>query len=720
MQETHDGSSIPHLITQKHSADSTKTNSTPSPNNETKIFTITPTENLSRVLDVPTISEVKIDILDQNQCGDRERKSPEISSYILVDNILANEQPDTIFNETEQSKRFIDSNKFPRKKSKENKHIVKFKINFKNRNPKKNIRRLKKYCGEAKTKSRAKIIKKQIYSNSLSKVVSRWCVLKKVLAKENRIDECDDACDCDSSSNYSPPTTKRSFTSYTSQNTLVRLSSSSSRTDDINSIKTVKSVIQVSSDIMPCETDISPYKTNIIDLAVAVTFSGSKPNNNSGETLIHQENLTSEETFLQDDIRLTSKAPSQQNDTEVNKLSPVNMNNMSDRTLIGDRKSVLLASSDDTFVIAKTSSDFNKSSINSDYTLTSNSDIMICNNTLQTNLLSQDELGRRKAILDNLGFYPVITPSTSSGTNIEENDVLVTEKFVKSYLSPKNKGDEVKTNLQTNMLMLKKPYENEKISCLQKNISLPNDIAIKAKIKESEKTQRRSYADEFRNKFPADINEMWERLTFVLDLTIKRLEETLAERIVNDIRRLSNFNQSESKSPKINKQIDSSTLTQVICERPIPDMVHKEVFVAQDTLKEDTDGYVQCDLVQNQVIDQLMYKLSVEEPKPKPVSNASIKKLRKTEIVKDYFEILKPPASASVAMEEGRGDIGTVATATATEEIHASERIHRLQVMLTAPKTFVRENMFIITSVPSFFIVLLCFYGLVVIIMNAW
>lgn len=725
-QELHDASLNPQ-ITRIHSADSTKSISPSSSSNSTKTFTITSSENSSQILNIPIISEVKIDISDENQCGDMEKRSPQMSNHILVDNRFADEQPEIIFNATKHGKRCKDSNKLPRKKWKKSKHIAKFKnVHFKYKNPKKNIRRrLKKYYRKSKTNTRGEHIRKQMYSNVISKVVSRSRVLKKVLAKENLLDECEDECDCDDSLNSSPSTTKKSFISYTSQNTLRRISSSSSRTDDFSSIKTVNSVIQVSSDIISYNSDAAtPYNTNIIDLAVAVTFSGTKPNNtqvisNSCEIIIQKENITSDETFLHNDISLTSKPPSQQKDidSEVSKLSSMNENenSINDGTLIGERTSMQL-SSDDTFVIARTSSDFNKSSINSDYTFTSNSDTTLRNETLQPNLLTKEELARRNALLDkviNLGYYPVITPSTSSGANIEVNDVIVTDNL-KSH--PKNKGDEIEIDLQTNMLKLKQSYEVEKFTCLQKNISLPNDIAIKAKIIESEKLQKKSCTDDVRAKYPGDMTDMWERLTLVLDLAVKRLEETLAEKIVNDIKRLSVFNRSESKILKMDNQIDSSTLTQVTCERPIPQMVHKEVLVAQNILKEDIDGSVQCNLVQNQVIDQLMFKLSIEGPKP--VSNNSIKKLKKTEIVKDYFEILKPPATASVAMEAGRGDIVTVSTAT--EEIYATEGIHRLRRMLYAPVTFVRENMFIITSVPTFFIVLLCFYGIIMITMKSW
>ncbi|XP_022828831.1 uncharacterized protein LOC111358136 [Spodoptera litura] len=717
MQELHDAPFNPHQITQIHNVDSTNSISPSSSNNSTKTFTITPTENSSRVLDIPIISEVKIDILDENQCGDMEKRSPQLSSYILVGNRLADEKPEIIFNATKHGKRCKDSNKLPRKKLKKNKHIAKFKnIHFKYKNPKKNIRRrLKKYYRKAKMGSRA-----------ISKVVSR-SLLKKVLAKENLLDECDDDCICDGddSLNSSPSTTKKSFISYASHKTLRPISSTSSRADDFNSIKTVNSVIQVSSDIITSNSDSTPYHTNIIDLAVAVTFSGTKPNDNqfianSCETIImHKENLTSDEMFLQPDISLTSKPPSQQNNfkIEISNLSPTDQNedNMSHDTLIGERTSVLV-SSDENFVIARTSSDFNKLSITSNYTYTSNSDTTLRNETLPPDLPTKEELARRTAILDkviNLGYYPVITPSTSSDANIKLNDVIVTDNL-KRY--PKNKGDEVEIDLHTNMLKLKKSYEIEKLTCLQKNISLPNDITIKAKIKESEKSQKRSCADEVRVKYPTDMNDMWERLTLVLDLAVKRLEETLAEKIVNDIKRLSVFNQNESKILKLDNQMDSSTLTQINCERPTPHMVHKEVFVAQNILKEDIDGSVQCNLVQNQVIDQLMFKLSIEGPKP--VSDVSIKKLKKTEIVKDYFEILKPPATASVAMEAGRGDIVTVSTAT--EEIYASEKICRLKGMLNASMTFLRENMFIITSVPTFFIVMLCFYGIIVITLKTW
>lgn len=755
VQEPHDDPSKNQQISKKRSVEASPSVKSISPTgstNSAKTFTITPTEKLSHVLDIPTISEVKIDIIDENQCGDVEKKSPQISSYIVVDNRMADEQPEIIFNATKHMKRCKDDNKFLRKKPKKNKRVIKLKnVHFKYKNQKNNItRRLERYYEKAKLNSpNPEQIQKHIYSNVLSKVVSRSRVLKKVLAKENLLDDSDrislyddlsiNGYD-DGSLASSPSTTKKSFTSYASQNTLVHKSSSSSRNEDFYSIKTANSVIQVSSDI------VTPYKTDIINVAIAVAYNTSKQTdnyiaNNSQEKFIHKENLTSDETFVLPNNDLTSESPSHDNtkfmkiDYDQLTMKPIisNEKDLSSETLTAfDKKSVVgVSSDDDTFVIARTSSDFNKSSINSDFTLTSNSETTLRNECLHSNLQSkddiiQDDLSKKADLLDtviNLGFYPEMTPSTSSGANFgcDINDVIVTENLMNNFqLDPKIKGDDLAIDIKNNLSnVLKKSFDVEKLEWPQKKISLPNDLAIKANLKDAEKSQKHSCSDDVRNDYPTDLNEMWDRLTLVLDLAVKRLEESLAEKIVKELKKsLSIFNQLEHQVPKFNILQTEIKPQQIKNEESNLKMLHKEVFVLEDYLKPDADNCVQCDLVQNQVIDQLMLKLSIEGPKVIPTSTVSLKKLKKPEIVRDYFEILKPPADEIVVVEVGKGDTTNVSTATGAVTNEDIKLLHKLKLLFSGPIAFIRENAFIVSSVPTFFVVMLCLYITIVIIMK--
>lgn len=711
--------------------------------NSAKTFTITPTDKLSHVLSIPTISEVKIDIKDSNQYGDVD-KTPPMSSYIVVDNITTDEQPEVIFNaplhkKSSQSKsiKLKDDNKFPRKKPKKSKRVIKFKnIHFKYKNSRHNIsRRLEKCYKKINSPS-----SEELKICGLSNIVCKSRDLKKVLAKSNLLDESDRISFCDEyedgSPASSPSTTKKSFVSYTSQNTLIQKSSSSSRNEDFYSIKTANSVIQVASEVMP-------YKHDVINVAVALAFNPSKQTSNPGdssnsnEIFMHKENLTSDDTFLLPYVDLTSGTPSHDTtkvvkpDLETTKPNTLNENEISTETLTGfEKKSLVgICSDDDTFVIARTSSDFNKSSINSEFTITSTSDSTL-HAEVQPNLLSQDKFStgfpHRTTLSDtvrSLGFYPEMAPSTSYDTNFkpDKNGVIVTENIMTSFsINPKNKGDlpaNEKNNLSKNVL--RKNFDVEKLACLQKNIDLPNDVTIKANLKETNiGHQKKQCFEEIKTNKPTDLAEMWERLILILDLAVTRLEETLADKILKELKKsLEVFKQPE---PKPNLELEVTELQPIKFKEEVK-MSHKEVSVLE--LKKadfEIDESLQCDLVQNQVIDQLMLKLSVEAPKPIPLptSSASLKKLKKPQIVKDYFETLKPPESALI--EVGKGDQVTVSTATAEIRSYEASGLHRVKVLFSGPMSFIKENVFVITSVPTFFIVLLCLYGIIVIIMKPW
>uniref|UniRef100_A0A2A4JBP8 Uncharacterized protein n=1 Tax=Heliothis virescens TaxID=7102 RepID=A0A2A4JBP8_HELVI len=738
VQETHDDPPKNQQMPKKRSFEtgtpSTRSISPCGSVNSAKTFTITPTEKLSHVLDVATISEVKIDIIDENQCGDVEKKSPQISSYFVVDNRMADEQPEIIFNASKHIKKSKENNKFTRKKPKKNKRVIKFKnVHFKYKNPKNNIsRRLEKYYEKSKMNSpNAELIQKQICSNVLSKVVSRSRVLKKVLAKENLLDESGRISFSDGTSvndfddgslSSSPSTTKKSFISHTSQNTLIRKdSSTSSRNDDFYSIKTANSVIQVSS-------DITPYKTDIINVAVAVAFN-SKPNNNQNmlasniqERFLCKENLTSEETFFAHNAILTSETPSEDESKYFNvnydELSPMNLDefaaiNHNQKESVrgsptaGNNNLIdIMGSENETFVIARTSSDFNKSSVNSDVTLTTNSDTTF-RTEIDPNSHKKDDFTPKFVNLPanllnrviDLGFYPGMTPSTSSRANFENeiNDVLIADKNTISFpLIPTNKVNSP-VDLKNNITVLKKSYDVDKVVCPQKNISLPNDIAIKAKLKEAERAPRRSGADEVRNKYPTDLSEMWERLTLVLDLAVQRLENTLADKIVKDVKAsLAMFNQREYKVPE--QEIETKP-SPIKYERPIPEMLHKEVFVIEEHLKHDTNTYVQCDLVQNQVIDQLMHHLSADGPQLLQTSTTSLKKLTKPQILKEYFGNLKAPSVDSAVVEI----VAFNSKPNNNQNMLASNIQERFlcKENLTSEETFFAHNAILTSETPS-------------------
>lgn len=742
VQETLDDPQKLQQITNKRSENSTPRVSPTDSNNSAKTFTSSsPTEPSLR--DTLTLSEVKIDILDDYQCGDVvEKKSLQISSFVILDNRSMDEgQLEILFNVPKHTKRYKDSTRFTSKKRRKSKKVFNFKkVHFKYKKPIKCITRsLEKYY--EKTKSNTPNSEQiQDHCNVLLKVVSRSRVLRKVLAKENLFADSDQISILDGvsifdydngSMNSSPSSTRKSFISYTSQKTLVQINSASSRNEDFSSLKTADSNITVASNKQ------SPYKSEIINVSLAVTFNGSKTNTSristsSNETLTHKKKLTSSETFLHNNTTdLTSKPPSsdeQNYKIDYNDLTSttINLNEKVQTNENEDVKAVLeVRSEDDTFVVAQTSSDFNKSSMYSACTLTMNSETTLPVEDAQSSFPSngkfENNFSNKTTTLDKvrfLGFYPIKTPSVDSSAKLccDLNDVLVTDSSNMANSFPLKSENISPTDTQK-ASVLQKPIDLNNMTYLQTNISLPNDVTIKAKLKEV-KEARRSCPDSVRNKYPTDMADMWERLTIVLDFAVKRLEDTLANKIIKEIKEsLATFNQPECKAQTVQLERVETTVAPVTCDRPIPTMLHKEIFVKENHLKRDADISMQCDLVQRQVLDQLMVKLSAEPPIPS--SGDGVKVLQSPELLKDHLEVLKSPvdlAKESASMEAGKVD--TVTVSTATTAISRNSGLYKFKHLVEYPATFLRENTLVISSVPTFLIVMFCIYGIIMLILN--
>ncbi|KAJ8706034.1 hypothetical protein PYW07_010811 [Mythimna separata] len=511
------------------------------------------------------------------------------------------------------------------------------------------------------------------------------------------------------------------------------MDSSSSKYDDCTSIKPTNSIIELKSN------KESPYKSDIINVSLAVAYDASKPEKDqigfsSNETLIHRENLTSSETFLQNNTtELTSKPPSSDEpnykiDYDDLTLTPTSLVQSNEAQEV--KPGIEVRSDEGTFLIAQTSSDFNKSSLHSDRTLTFNSETTFPVENVQSSIPSNEEftdnISNKTTLLDKvkyLGFYPTKTPSVGSNANFgsDLNDVLVVDNnnLTNDFSKTTNNIMNCLPTDTQRVSVLRKPVELNNMSCLQNNISLPNDIAIKAKLKEI-KDERRSCPDNLRNTYPTDLAEMWDRLTVVLDFAVKRLEDTLAEKITKEIRdSLACFNQLESKIPTVAIQRMETTVAQISCDRPIPKMSHKEIFAMEDDFKRDVDMCVQCDLVQKQVMDQLLLQLSAEMPRPIP-SVEPLKVLQPPELLKDRLEVLKPPeplAKESASTEAEKVD--TVTVSTATTALSNRSTLQRFEHLFEQyPLAFLRENAFVLSSVPTFFIVMFCLYGITVLFFN--
>lgn len=657
----------------------------------TKTFTISPIYELSHSRIVPTISEVKIDILDGNQYGDTEKKSPQTINFQEVDIKIVDEQPQIIFDASKNIKRCKEHRQPIRKKPKSYRRVIKFKsIHFKYKNSKNVItRRIEKYYAKVKmnTTSSGPL-------NSISKVISRSRILKNVLAKENLLA---DTSDLNENCNLSLKTTGALCTpsvwsNYGSQSTLVNDSSFSFQSDDLYSIRTVNSVVPISTDTTPYNTDIS--------IAVAVGFTSLKPNNDhsdytisSNEESSNKDNVTSTDTMPFSGMELTSQAPS---DNSANKTFTgdfmLNEKYVSSATLAGLKKNLLnVVSDDDTFVMGRTISDSDKSSNRSASELISISEIRVKPENLAAKEI-KNHVSQKVTLLDimHLGFCPEMTPSTSSGANFDNSmdNVLFQDKT-----------ESLTIHNQLSKNVLKKSFEIE-IKDLHNNISLPNEAAIKAILKNDEKSQKKTHEELNDHNLPLDMIEIWNRLSLVLDLAIKRLEETITENIIREIKKslssivIKNTDETEASFFK-SKGIKTCDVI----------MSSKGIFATEETLGHENHQGHQCDLVQNQVID----------PRTLNSSRISLMSLKKPQVVRDYFDIIKQPTD-ECDIEVGKGDTVTVSTATVQDPPNKYAGREGFSSLIAPPFYFLKENLLVITSVPTFFLILFCLYGIITLV----
>ncbi|KAM3968945.1 uncharacterized protein ACR2FA_002417 [Aphomia sociella] len=686
------------------------------------------------------IMETKIVIESDNHCGDVEKEFPELintlGNSIIESNY--NGQPEVIFNASKFHKKHKINTNLSKKKPKKCKHLFGIKnIHFKCKNPRNNMTtKLENYYGKTKKKVVSNQMKKGLYINSITNIVSKSRLLKKVLAKENLLDldqgvsyEISLHENEDRSLTSSPSTAKKSSFSYSSQDTLIRTySTDSSRIKDYN-VDPVNSVIQVSSD------NRIPYKTDVLNVAIAVTYNQPKINNkeeqntkeHEKEKLLFEESLTcTSDATVDPSTPLTSQSYMSSQDFEESYFTTSNLNTskMSDRTLIGPQNpSNVDLSEDNTYVVAKTSSDF-KSDLCSDFTLISNSEniVQIENlRILHAINISEKDLNNRKTLLDtviNMGIFPDINPSTSSDTNYNKNinDVIITGLHQNNLSLPnnsKNKGDQSIIGKDISKNVLKKSYDIEKDVVIQKNINLPNEATIKNILRENDNMQQNSYCDESRLNYPNSIHELWDRLITVLDTAVKRLEDTLADKIVQELTRSMPLFEKVSRPipPTVNKSNVSSSEK----EDKFKDIIDKNKIV---TINES----LQCDLVENRVIDNIMLKLSIESPNsafPQSFSK-SIKNLNQPQLVKDFLEVLKPPIIEGPIVETSKDEIVTVSTAAPDVESIKSFKFQHLKLKFAAPVRFIRENWLVISSVPTFFVLMLCIYGVIVFLVKPW
>ncbi|XP_030041225.1 uncharacterized protein LOC115456347 [Manduca sexta] len=669
------------------------------PKNSVKILDPNATEKFTHITDMSQDNDQTEALKDAAQCADIKKSSETTLATLTNSNSIQNIQPEVIFNSV-HVKLFKDESKF-RKKNHKNKRVDKKNFHFKCKHCKSITKKIKLRYNKSKRNAVATDIVERGLCN-LSNIINQSRILKKVFAVENLLEEqpLSDRVSTEEFSSLSSSTTKKDVLSHSSDNTLTRKWSSSSSRNDNSSINTYSSVIQVSSE------NVIPYKTDVLNVAVAVAFNKAKANEckqrqfiTNEEVYLAKQDLTGADTVILPTVTLTSKPSSYENTHIKNARDIVNHieDASSNATLIGNNKKSSLAISidEDTFVIARTSSDFNKSSFNSNLTLT-NSEIQSDETITGNEGYARDSDYNNEKLLNaviNLGMFPESNPSTSK---FNENAVIVTKEH-KTYVK---KDDDVILNEQGDLVknILKKNFDVEKNLGVHKIITLPDETIIRAKLKENHVTQSKT-ENEFPNTNPSTLSEMWDRLILILDAALKRIEETLPNRIIQEIKKILDFDNYKNFVLKVmsEKTADIAAKESVL---------NKGVYV--DMLQTETDENLQCDLLQNQVIDRLMTKLYPEGP---TINSPKFSHKLITKIFREYLDDLSPGLETDIEKEETMSGVEP-------ELAQDVSRFHRLKVLLSVPIKFMKENAFVMTSVPTFLLILLCMYGLVVFIMK--
>lgn len=645
-------------------------------------------------------------------------------------------QPEVIFNATNytqrvkdnkfvKEKKFIKENKFFKRKTKIHKMITP-KCNKVICRARKNNKRLDKtYYDKIKRNSVASRCFREGFSD-ISTVISRSRVLKHGLAKENLLNETESTSipndlvpfnenDDVSQVSYTSTATNGSFISNLSGKTLIQESSGSSLND-----KDMLSVVGVRSTFEMSPGALNTYKNEVINVAVAVNYNQSKidtvssviPNN---VKIMHLENLTSQASS--EYVHLTSENSS--NFENLNKTLLENKigesedaKDISSVTLV-NKMSSFDASSYETFAMARTSSDFNESSA-STFTLKMDKVIktVLGNGVKETK--QNENTNDKQSILQTvnyLGYYPEYSqdsPSTSSAGTVsgEHRDVFVTGTTKNYRMCAKNMGDHRNGNKDTKILnknILKKQFHEQNTAQLnQKAVNLLNHNRIEEMLT-NHGMKNLKYIDESQQFL--NIAEMWDKLIVVLDVSFKRLETTITEKIIKELKNsIAALERYVQFKPEVNMDLEKGDI--IVIEPP----VRKDI---SDELKE-YDGSVQCNLVKSEAIDEIVSKLTTQRPKIIGGRRVKSLQLMKSRLFRDYFEVLKPSACPEVFSDKEEGD--TIYTAR-TEDFGLP---YRLKMLFFGPFGFIRENLFIISSVPAFFVVLTFVYGIFMLLVHLW
>ncbi|XP_028036439.1 uncharacterized protein LOC114247633 [Bombyx mandarina] len=577
------------------------------------------------------------------------------------------------------------------KKSTKHKRIITFKnIHFKYKTPKYTMeKRFNTHYKNRYRKSKLDANYVINFDTNLSQLVSKPRKLKKVLAQENlllKTSFCSNEFIMNANENRSIKSTLSAESSF--------LSASSNKTLTLND-SMFPSIHSVNLTTLKSPKNVNPYKTDVINVAVAVGCNKTK-------TIIPPFNVNeqdryyfkSNETIVLPNIPLTSQVIMDSENVCFN--NEVNNPKKEIDSLIGTKDTMdnssfgVSCDSSDAYVIARTSSDFNSSNLSTS--------IQDCDSSVTERVgnktdvdLNTNKITRNNTVI-NMGLVP-----DDNVTIVETNNNVAVTKELKKYTIDQNKSeitinfnarDETKNVLKKNLDVLED-------FAPRKMINLPDNNFINAQIGENAKP----FSDDLKRYTPESLADLWDRIVIMIDIAVKRIEDTIYKKIEEWKGYLNSFeiHKSHGAEQEVSKIIEPGI--------EVVSSIDENLEVAQN--KVDVNESIQCNLIENSIIDKLALKLGASQSIK---SKDSFKRLR-TKFFRDYFEVIKPPNDLHINDDNE----------TLSRQDYMLENVkqwNRIKAVFEVPLQYLKENAFVLASVPMFFLSMLCLYGLIVLVLN--
>ncbi|KAI5638238.1 hypothetical protein NE865_09053 [Phthorimaea operculella] len=477
-----------------------------------------------------------------------------------------------------------------------------------------------------------------------------------------------------------------------------------SKSNDAISVHSKSSVIEVKSD------NGFPFQSNVVKVALAVTET-SKVQNVCDEIKESLRNDPDTRGFKFD----TSSAELTSRDPSSNLFDP------SIDTLIGTTSS-MRQGSNTTLAILKNKSLSNRSGCS--YALSANSIIsplytFLTSDTLpnhvktfscqtEKSISKEWTTGSRVLLSQSIHKEEKSSKKTCKDTKYDARNSFgdktgANDSYVTKTRQPKLVVD--KTRTKCSRPRRSKGFLPQK-NCLSANVrryqnpqfaTTPNEGTLKAMI-EKVKT-----IDNLTNGSDENRAEIWEKVSLVLDVIAHRLEHTLTDKIIKEIKTLSSSQHAN-------------------CEAKVSKGDLKKHCNFNENLKTDNNSYshksFQCSIVDNKMLDDMMLKLSMDGPKIIVQPRTKSIRIDEPVLYKD-IEILKSPV-----VKDRREEIITVeeSSLTTTSTLAADARTSNMMVHqklkhgLLVSLKFLKENIFVMAAVPSFFVLIFLMYTLIAIL----